>query len=85
MQLICPACRVEKSGSSPMLEHLVAAHGIGRRRAKFVTEKLVEWKVEGAVLMPRLRMMMGPGRSGPDSGLDQTATSHAEPGLCSAR
>ena len=59
MQLNCPVCRAQARDSALMLQHLIAEHRIGKRRAGFLTAKLVEWKREGAVLIPRLRMMAG--------------------------
>ena len=43
MNLNCPVCRVEISGFDRMHEHLVTEHDLGKRQAKFLTQKLVEW------------------------------------------
>ena len=59
MRLSCPVCRAQTRDSILMLQHLIAEHRIGKRRAGFLAAKLVEWKREGAVLIPRLHMMAG--------------------------
>jgi hypothetical protein len=59
MRLNCPVCRAQTGDSILMLQHLMAEHRIGKRRAGFLAAKLVEWKRDGAVLIPRLRMMAG--------------------------
>ena len=59
MQLNCPVCRAQTSDSILMLQHLIAEHRMGKRRAGFLTAKLVEWKRDGAALIPRLRVMAG--------------------------
>ena len=43
MNLNCPICQVNASGSDPMLEHLITEHNVSKRRARFLTKKLVEW------------------------------------------
>ena len=55
MQLNCPICQAKIDGFDPMIEHLVTEHGIGKRQAKFLTQKLVEWRQGGLdpILFPR--------------------------------
>jgi hypothetical protein len=38
-----------------MIEHLVTEHDIGKRQAKFLTQKLIEWRQGGLdpILFPR--------------------------------
>ncbi len=57
MLLRCPVCRAETAGSVPMLQHLVVQHEMSKRRARFLTAKLVEWKRDGTTLITSLRTM----------------------------
>lgn len=42
VRLNCPICKARINGFGPMLEHLVTAHDLGKRQAKFLAQKLVE-------------------------------------------
>ena len=44
LTLHCPVCRTGIDGADPMVQHLVAEHSLGRRRARFLAGKLVSWK-----------------------------------------
>ncbi len=59
MQLSCPVCRARTRDSILMLQHLISEHRIGKRRAGFLAAKLVEWRRDGAALIPHLHMMAG--------------------------
>ena len=48
MQLRCPICGAKTRGSECMLQHLVAEHEVGKRQAKFLAHKLVEWRRQGS-------------------------------------
>ncbi len=48
MQLRCPICGAKTRGSKCMLQHLVAEHEVGKRQARFVSHKLVEWRRQGS-------------------------------------
>lgn len=43
--LNCPMCQYRVSNRDPMFEHLLQEHGVGKRRAQFLVEKLIEWKL----------------------------------------
>jgi len=46
MNLNCPICHAKVGSFDPMLEHLITEHNVSKRQAKFLTQKLVEWKQE---------------------------------------
>jgi hypothetical protein len=42
--LRCPICLVTINGPELMLQHLTTQHNLARRRAQFLTNKLVSWR-----------------------------------------
>jgi len=55
IKLSCPICHAKTTGSEPMLKHLAVKHQISKRQAKFLTQKLVEWRQGGIDLISFLQ------------------------------
>jgi len=54
--LRCPICLATIEGPDPMTQHLVTEHNLAKRRAQFLTDKLVSWRRGDVdpVLFPRV-------------------------------
>jgi hypothetical protein len=46
VKLHCPVCHAEIAEVEAMLQHLIKEHEIGKRQARFLVQKLQEWKEE---------------------------------------
>ena len=44
IQLNCPICKDSIRGRDNIMQHLISQHGIGKRQARFFSQKLVEWR-----------------------------------------
>lgn len=55
VHLNCPVCRAKITGFDPMVEHLATEHHLGKRQAKFLAQKLIEWRQGGLdpILFPQ--------------------------------
>jgi len=58
IKLNCPSCHAHMTGADFMLQHLMREHDIGKQRARFLTHKLVEWRLNGPDLFPALKSLI---------------------------
>ena len=58
IKLNCPSCHAHMTGADFMLQHLIEEHDINKQRARFLTQKLVEWKLQGPALFPSLKSLI---------------------------
>ncbi len=54
-KLRCPTCKMHASGVSSVYHHLRLMHDMDVRKAKFLAQKLIDWRLQSQDLLDSLK------------------------------
>jgi hypothetical protein len=55
VKLRCPICKMHTSGVNSVYHHLMPMHDMDVRRAKFLAQKLIDWRLQSQDLLDSLK------------------------------